>query len=129
MVLAGPLRAAPVALQQAYPETRRDPVVETRFGQNVADPWRWLEADMRTSPEVADWVARENSLTAGFLARLPGRDAFAARIQPVRLRTHFAAAQGRAQLFHPAQQRLAKPVGALCAGPGGTSAPRAARSQ
>lgn len=81
LLFAGPLQAAPEALQQAYPETRRDPVVETRFGQNVADPWRWLEADMRTSPEVADWVARENSLTAGFLARLPGRDAFAARIR------------------------------------------------
>jgi hypothetical protein len=77
---AGPLQAAPEALQQAYPETRRDPVVETRFGQNVADPWRWLEADMRTSPR---WPigSRENSLTAGFLARLPGRDAFAARIR------------------------------------------------
>jgi prolyl oligopeptidase len=64
-----------------YPLARRDGVVDKPFGQAVADPWRWLEADLRTSPDVADWVGRESRLTAGFLKALPGRDGFAARIR------------------------------------------------
>jgi prolyl oligopeptidase len=34
-------------------------VVDKPFGQAVADPWRWLEADLRTSPDVADWVGEK----------------------------------------------------------------------
>ncbi len=63
-----------------YPETRTDDVVDAPFGEEVADPYRWLENDVRTDEEVADWVARENAVTNAFLAKLPGRDAFKARI-------------------------------------------------
>ncbi|NMN06355.1 MULTISPECIES: prolyl oligopeptidase family serine peptidase [unclassified Novosphingobium] len=83
--IAGAPTVAPVTglvlPRTAYPFARRDGAVEKPFGQAVADPWRWLEADLRTSPDVADWVARENSLTTQFLKSLPGRDAFAARIR------------------------------------------------
>lgn len=65
----------------AYPITRRDRVVETLFGQSVADPFRWLEADVRQSPDVAEWVARQNAASSAYLAKLPGRDLMAARIR------------------------------------------------
>ena len=37
----------------------------------VADPYRWLEADVRHAPEVADWVAAQNQITAAYLAAIP----------------------------------------------------------
>ena len=64
-----------------YPATRRDPLVETVFGQQLADPFRWLEADVRRSPDVAAWVAGQNAVTSAYLAQLPGREAMAGRIR------------------------------------------------
>ena len=63
-----------------YPETLREQLVEQQFGTDVADPYRWLENDVRTDPRVADWVAAENAVTDAYLATLPGRDRFKARI-------------------------------------------------
>lgn len=76
--------AAPAQLQaqsMKYPETRRVPQVDEQFGVKVADPYRWLENDVRTDPEVAKWVADENAVTNAYLATLPGRDIFAARLK------------------------------------------------
>ncbi len=64
-----------------YPETRRDPLVETQFGEAVADPYRWLEADVRSDAAVADWVARENAVTQDYLHGLKERPWFARRIR------------------------------------------------
>lgn len=64
-----------------YPETQRGDVVETRFGESIADPYRWLENDVRTDPRVADWVERQNRLTEGYLETLPQRSWFAPRIK------------------------------------------------
>jgi prolyl oligopeptidase len=64
-----------------YPETRRDTVVETHFGERIADPYRWLENDVRNDSEVADWVARQNRVTEAYLADLPQRAWFAGRIR------------------------------------------------
>ena len=46
----------------------------------MADPYRWLEADIRTSPEVADWVAAENKVTAAYLEAIPQRAAIRRRL-------------------------------------------------
>ncbi|WP_442789672.1 prolyl oligopeptidase family serine peptidase [Novosphingobium sp. SL115] len=67
--------------RNAYPATRDDGVVEHVFGERVADPFRWLEADPRRDRQVAEWVGRQNALSAGYLARLPQREWFAARIR------------------------------------------------
>lgn len=64
----------------AYPETRRGDVTETLFGEVVADPYRWLENDVRADPEVADWVERQNAVTDAYLAQLPARPWFKERI-------------------------------------------------
>ncbi|MCW1430004.1 prolyl oligopeptidase family serine peptidase [Novosphingobium sp. JCM 18896] len=64
-----------------YPETRRGDVAETLFGETIADPYRWLENDVRNDPEVADWVARENKVTDAYLETLPQRAWFKDRIR------------------------------------------------
>lgn len=64
-----------------YPETRRLDLVEEQFGVPVADPYRWLENDVRNDAEVADWVAAQNAVTDTWLAELPARDRFRARIK------------------------------------------------
>lgn len=89
MRLALPLIAlvltTPAFAQQAapmkYPETRRVDQVDEQFGVKVADPYRWLENDVRTDAEVARWVADENAVTNAYLATLPGREIFAARLK------------------------------------------------
>ena len=63
-----------------YPETRQGDVVETFFGEEVPDPYRWLEDDVRNNPEVAQWVERQNAVTDAYLDRLPAREWFANRI-------------------------------------------------
>ncbi len=63
-----------------YPTTRTVPQVDEQFGVRVADPYRWLENDVRNDPEVAAWVAAENQVTNAYLATLPGRDIFKQRL-------------------------------------------------
>ncbi len=81
------LAAVPVAAiaqgmaAPTYPETRRDEAqVETLFGETIADPYRWLEEDVRNSPEVADWVERQNAVTQAYLDQLPARAWFQQRV-------------------------------------------------
>jgi prolyl oligopeptidase len=64
----------------AYPQTRRVDLVETQFGVPVPDPYRWLENDVRTDPEVKAWVDAQNAVTNAFLATLPARAPFKARM-------------------------------------------------
>ena len=64
-----------------YPETRRQDLVETQFGERIADPYRWLENDVRNDTEVADWVARQNRVTRAYLDALPQRAWFEARLR------------------------------------------------
>ncbi len=83
MTNSAPAAAVPVApaARPAYPHTKRDDIVETLFGEHVADPYRWLENDVRKDPQVAEWVQRENAATDSYLAALPQRDWFRRRIR------------------------------------------------
>ena len=54
-----------------YPKTAKDGTVDTYFGTQVADPYRWLEND--TSRQTAAWVEAENKVTSDYLARIPFR--------------------------------------------------------
>jgi prolyl oligopeptidase len=60
-----------------YPEARTVDVVEEQFGEYIADPYRWLENDVREDPEVAEWVKAENAVTDAYLEKLPGRKVLA----------------------------------------------------
>jgi prolyl oligopeptidase len=64
----------------SYPETRRGDVVETHFGETIADPYRWLENDVREDEEVAAWVEAQNEVTRAALDALPQRDWFEKKI-------------------------------------------------
>ena len=64
----------------AYPQTAREDVVEEHFGERIADPYRWLENDVRTDPRVRAWVTAENEVTNTYLSTLPGRAAIRARL-------------------------------------------------
>jgi len=55
------------------PMTKRIDHVDDYFGTPVPDPYRWLEADVRESKDVADWVTEENQYTAAFLEQIPER--------------------------------------------------------
>jgi prolyl oligopeptidase len=68
-----------------YPPTKRDDVVEKLHGTDVADPYRWLEADIRkkddpAAKEVAEWVAAQNKVTFGYLKSIPARKPLQKRI-------------------------------------------------
>ncbi|MBN7795236.1 prolyl oligopeptidase family serine peptidase [Parahaliea mediterranea] len=63
-----------------YPDTRQVDQKDDFHGTVVADPYRWLEQDVRESAEVADWVASQNALTFDYLGQLPARQAIAERL-------------------------------------------------
>lgn len=55
-----------------YPVAEKDNTVDTYFGTDVADPYRWLEDDR--SEATAAWVKAENEVTFDYLAKIPFRD-------------------------------------------------------
>jgi prolyl oligopeptidase len=61
-----------------YPETKKVDTVDTYFGTEVQDPYRWLEDDM--SEETANWVQRQNKVTFGYLENIPFRDKLKERL-------------------------------------------------
>jgi len=63
-----------------YPETQRGDVVDSYFGTDVADPYRWLETEAANDLSVAEWVAAQNKVTEDYLATLPGREVFRERL-------------------------------------------------
>jgi prolyl oligopeptidase len=66
--------------QLKYPATRRTDHVDVYHGVKVPDPYRWLEDDVRTSKEVADWVEAENKVTEAYLSAIPARESIRKRL-------------------------------------------------
>ena len=62
-----------------YPQTRMDNTVDTYFGIQVADPYRWLEDDR--SAETAQWVKAQNDFTFGYLSKIPYRQAIKEKLE------------------------------------------------
>ena len=75
------MAAAPANAPLRYPVARKGDVVDDYFGTKVPDPYRWLEDP--DSPETRAWIATENSLTFGFLSKIPQRDAIKKRLTDV----------------------------------------------
>ncbi len=63
-----------------YPETKKVDHFDDHHGTKVADPYRWLEDDVRQSKEVAAWVEAQNKVTTAFLESIPQRDAIKKRL-------------------------------------------------
>lgn len=61
-----------------YPQTKKVDTVDTYFGVDVKDPYRWLEDDR--SEETAEWVKAENEVTFDYLNKIPFREALKNRL-------------------------------------------------
>jgi prolyl oligopeptidase len=66
-----------------YPETRTVDQVDTFHGVKVSDPYRWLEADVRESDEVAAWVQAQNAITRAYLDAIPERKEIEQRLTKI----------------------------------------------
>lgn len=62
-----------------YPDTHEGDVVDTYFGVEVPDPYRWLEND--TASDTKAWVTAQNEVTNNYLAQVPFRNAIQARLE------------------------------------------------
>jgi prolyl oligopeptidase len=60
------------------PRSAREDVVDTWHGEQIADPYRWLEG---TSDRIREWTDAQNARTHGALDALPARAAFATRLR------------------------------------------------
>ena len=61
-----------------YPETKKVDTVDTYFGTEVKDPYRWLEDDR--SAETEAWVKAENEVTFAYLEKIPFREQLEQRL-------------------------------------------------
>ena len=64
-----------------YPMTQKGSVVDTYFGSDIADPYRWLEDDR--SDETAAWVTEQNKVTFDYLEQIPYRDTLKQRLTDI----------------------------------------------
>src|SRR5690606_39091160 len=61
-----------------YPQTEKTNTVDTYFGVEVKDPYRWLEDDR--SEETAEWVKAQNKVTFNYLNKIPFREELKSRL-------------------------------------------------
>ncbi|MCA0131214.1 prolyl oligopeptidase family serine peptidase [Winogradskyella alexanderae] len=64
-----------------YPETKTVDTVDTYFGEEVSDPYRWLEDDR--SEETEEWVKAQNESTYSFLDNIPYREELKERLTKI----------------------------------------------
>ncbi|MDP4238043.1 MAG: prolyl oligopeptidase family serine peptidase [Bacteroidota bacterium] len=64
--------------QIVYPVTAKEKVVDTYFGIQVKEPYRWLEND--TSAATSAWVKAQNKVTSSYLAQIPFRNELKKRL-------------------------------------------------
>ncbi len=62
-----------------YPKTEKESVKDVYFGEEVDDPYRWLEND--TAANTKAWVKSENEVTDNYLEQIPFRDAMKKRLE------------------------------------------------
>ena len=62
-----------------YPPTKKVDSIDTYFGTDVKDPYRWLEDDR--SEETEAWVKEQNIVTSEYLNQIPFRDDLKNRLE------------------------------------------------
>ncbi|RPG28605.1 MAG: S9 family peptidase [Muricauda sp. TMED12] len=62
-----------------YPITKKVDTVDNYFGNEVPDPYRWLEDDR--SEETEAWVKKQNAVTFGYLDKIPFREDLKNRLE------------------------------------------------
>ena len=56
---------------RTYPDTPSSDLIEILHGEEIADPYRWLEDG--EAPETRRWTEKQNALTEAYLSAVPGR--------------------------------------------------------
>lgn len=69
---------SPLDQKIKYPVTKKGTVVDTYFGVEVPDPYRWFEDDM--SEETAAWVKGQNEVTSSYLDKISFRNTISERL-------------------------------------------------
>ncbi len=64
-----------------YPETKKVDTVDTYFGVEIQDPYRWLEDDR--SAETEEWVKSQNQVTFGYLDKIAYRKELKDRLEAI----------------------------------------------
>tara|TARA_B100000963_G_scaffold53595_1_gene41674 strand:+ start:2676 stop:4784 length:2109 start_codon:yes stop_codon:yes gene_type:complete len=64
-----------------YPKTEKKEVIDTYFGVEVVDNYRWLEDDL--SEETAQWVKQQNELTFDFLNQISIKKSLTERLTEI----------------------------------------------
>lgn len=62
-----------------YPETKQVAHTDIYHGEEVSDPYHWLEDDM--ADDTKDWVERQNEVTFSYLEKIPFREAIEERLE------------------------------------------------
>ncbi|MBN2615164.1 MAG: S9 family peptidase [Bacteroidales bacterium] len=85
MIFAGLLMAGctphPKQAELKYPKAKKVDTVDTYFGHQVADPYRWLEDE--NSKDTKEWVKAENELTHSYLSKIPFREDLKKRLEQI----------------------------------------------
>jgi prolyl oligopeptidase len=74
-----PVFLPPPAENFQYPDSKRGDQVDTYFGVQVPDPYRWLEDE--NSAETKSWVEAQNKVTFGYLQKIPYRQRLRTRLE------------------------------------------------
>jgi len=64
-----------------YPSTEKRVVIDSYFGIDIQDPYRWLEDDL--SEETMDWVNNQNKTTFNYLNSIPYKRTIKKRLEQI----------------------------------------------
>lgn len=64
-----------------YPETKKIAHIDEYWGEQVQDPYRWLEDDH--AEDTKAWVIAQNKVSFGYLEQIPFRDKIRERLEEV----------------------------------------------
>ena len=64
-----------------YPSTEKRVVIDSYFGTDIQDPYRWLEDDL--SEETMDWVNNQNKTTFNYLNSIPYKRNIKKRLEKI----------------------------------------------
>jgi len=62
-------------------KTKKYPQIDTYFGTEIADPYRWLEDD--SSDETSAWIDEQNQMTFDYLNQIPYRQEIKDRLTEI----------------------------------------------
>ncbi len=85
------------AQQFQYPATKKVDVVNTYFGVEVPDPYRWMEDE--TSPKLKEWIEAQNRVTFSHLETIPFRENIHQRLEKLFDYPKYSAPSRRGEFF------------------------------